>query len=325
MSVYRQFYAGKKILVTGGTGSIGSRVVLRLLQHDAAQVVVLGRTEFKHERLNQFVELRGLTTRRLQHRIGDVSNYQAIYEAAYECDFVFHIASMKYVPQCEDNVFAAVQTNILGAQNVRNACVNQNVKQVVVVSSDKAAKPVSVMGMTKYLQERVFTHPPMPATTAIVIRFGNVLGSEGSVVWTFKRQADAGESITLTDPDMTRFMMSLKEGADLVVWAGVYGLNGNLVVKQMKIGRISDLAALISPTSKIHVIGIRPGEKVEETLLNDDELKYAVIAKTEIGNVIICDKNTPPTGDDNTHVRDWVPELLMQGELKAMLVEVGVL
>ena len=240
MNAYEQFYSGKKILVTGGTGSIGSRVVLQLLKYGASRVTVLGRTEYKHDKLRRAIADAGFAEHRVKHRIGDVGNFHSVYETTFGCDLVFHIASMKYVPQCEDNVFAAVKTNILGAQNVRDACVNQDVKQVVVVSSDKAAKPISVMGMTKYIQERIFTHPPMPTTSAIVTRFGNVIGSEGSVVWLFKKQADAGKSITLTDPNMTRFMMSLEEGARLVVWAGVFGLNGNLVVKQMKIGLISD-------------------------------------------------------------------------------------
>ncbi len=287
------YYVGKNVLITGGTGSIGSKVVCKLLEAGVGKAVVLSRTESGHERLDRtiaqhFGSIKCIASDVVEHRIGDVRNYQTVYEAAMDCSIVFHVAAMKYVPFCEDNPFESVQTNVIGAQNVRNACINCGVDKVIVVSTDKAANPRGIMGMTKYIQEQLFLKPKMPTTVAVITRFGNVLGSEGSVVWKFKEQYERGARIMITNPEMKRFVMTPDDAANLIMWAGIQGLNNEIVVKRMKMCTIIDLAKAIAPLAAFEIIGVRRGEKVEETLFNTDELESAVFVESVLdGGVIV--------------------------------------
>lgn len=311
---------GKKILVTGGTGSIGKFVVERLLNADAEKVVVLGRTESKHDKLLQIIHKRHHY--RLECRIGDVRNYQTVIDAMSGCDSVFHIAAMKYVPACEENVIEAVRTNILGAQNIRDACVNSGVSKVVVVSTDKAAEPRGIMGMTKYIQERLFVNPAMPKTKVVTTRFGNVLGSEGSVVWKFKDQGDKNENITLTSEKMCRFVMTPNQAAELVVWAGMFGNDGDIVIRDMPLCRIIDLAKVIAPNSVIEITGVRPGEKLDETLLNLDEEPYARMATDDI---IVVNKRPSQDLPVFQGRVTRMPRFLTERNLIQMMMDIGVL
>lgn len=322
------FYLNKSVLVTGGTGSIGSHIVCKLLSLGASRIVVLGRTESKHEKLDQMIATRGFSnaTERVIHRIGDIRDYQTVYEVATGCDIVFHVAAMKYVPYCEDHPFEAAQTNIMGAQNVRNTCINCGVDRVVVVSTDKAANPRGVMGMTKYIQEQLFLKPQTPITSVVVTRFGNVLGSEGSVVWKFKEQNERTGMITITDPEMRRFVMTPSDAANLVLWAGVYGLSGEVIVKRMKMCRIGDLAKAVAPSATVKIIGIRQGEKVEETLFNDDELDSAMLIDGELGDGVIAIGDC--VRENAVLYRSLAIDderMMTVDELRIMLVEAGVL
>jgi FlaA1/EpsC-like NDP-sugar epimerase len=280
---------GKRVLITGGTGSLGKTLVRRLLKRDAGlpeRVVVLSRDEAKqhqmrldfHNRPNQTDEIVYENFRRLlQFRIGDVRDYNSVCMALQDVDVVINAAALKQVPTCEYFPFEAVQTNVAGPNNILSAIVRNRlpVETVVGVSTDKAVLPINVMGMTKALQERLLVSAQLalPKTRVVIVRYGNVLASRGSVVPLFRQQIQAGGPVTLTDVRMTRFMFTLSQAVDTIFAAIEGGKPAETYVPKIPSGRMIDIAkALIGERNiEIRVTGIRPGEKIDELLISHEE------------------------------------------------------
>jgi UDP-glucose 4-epimerase len=268
-------FKGKTIMVTGGTGSFGHQIVATLLKHTPAEVRVFSRDEKKQDDMRYHFG----NDKRLRFFIGDVRDLKSLNTACSGVDLLFHAAALKQVPSCQYNVMEAVMTNTIGAANVIEACVNNRVKEAVAISTDKAVKPVNVMGMTKALQERLFVtaniRPDASRTEFQIVRYGNVLGSRGSVVPLFKKQLQTGKPLTITDPGMTRFIITLKEAINLVFTAMFKGVGGEIFVLKSKALTVGDLANVMSselrPGSKIKKVGMRPGEKMHEILISEEE------------------------------------------------------
>jgi FlaA1/EpsC-like NDP-sugar epimerase len=285
----KSFLDGKRILITGGTGSLGKVLLRRLLSNESgapAQIVVLSRDEAKQHAIRvEYQQLRSATDEviyrnfmeRLTFRIGDVRDYASVCAALQGVDIVFNAAALKQVPTCEYFPYEAVQTNITGPENLVRAIrdLRLPVETVVGVSTDKAVKPVNVMGMTKALQERIFARANLEAreTRFVIVRYGNVLASRGSVIPLFHEQIKHGGPITITDPEMTRFLLSLDEAVDLI-FAAVRGAGrGETFIPRVPAARMIDVAkALIGDRPiKTVISGIRPGEKMHEILVSEEE------------------------------------------------------
>lgn len=275
----------KKILITGGTGSFGHQIVSQLIEFKPEKIVIFSRDEKKqYDMQNEFEDHKDL----LEFVIGDVRDYPKIHEAMKNIDVVYHAAALKQVPNCEFHPFEAVKTNVIGAENVRLAAIENDVGVVVAVSTDKAVKPINVMGMTKAIQERVILNPANGKgdTKFLCVRYGNVIGSRGSVIPFFKKRIDEGKFLPITDADMTRFLLSLKDAIGLVFKATIEGETGQLFVKKMPACNILDLAKEMSKTITgnddypIKIVGIRPGEKIHEVLVSEEEMHRAVETET---------------------------------------------
>lgn len=322
---------GISILVTGGTGSIGSVVVEKILREykKVRKIYVLGRSELKHDRLKKRLSIIPESYKIVQ-AVGDIRDYQTVLGLTSQCDVVIHTAAMKYVPYCEENVCETIQTNLIGTRNVRDACLESSVCQLVAVSTDKAANAKGVMGRTKWLQERMLLSERIPYVNVSVVRFGNVLGSEGSVVWRFKEQIQRGEALTITDLSMKRYVMSLQEAANFVLWAVDSAPSMSLAVKKMKSCTILDLAEAVANWTpfKYDVVGIRPGEKVEESLFDDEEESKVRVISTPIGDVgVICDEKVKLETERALLPGDFSVSRNLIGvdEIRQMLKESGVL
>ncbi|OGO58325.1 MAG: hypothetical protein A2025_02105 [Chloroflexi bacterium RBG_19FT_COMBO_47_15] len=305
-------FRGKNVLVTGGSGSIGSEVVKKMLQCEPKVVRVLSNDENCLFNLEQ--ELRCYSN--LRFLVGDVRDKERLQRAVENVDFVFHAAALKHVPLCEYNPFEAVKTNVLGTQNVIEAAMEEEVEKLITISTDKAVNPVNVMGATKLLAERLTTsanyYKGLRKTAFSCVRFGNVLDSRGSVMPSFRDQIRKGGPVTLTDPDMTRFVMTIPTAVDLVLKAAKIARGGEIFIFKMPALRIGDLAkAMIgelapqygyNPQSiKVQISGKRAGEKVYEELLTADEAMNA--SETEDMFII-----TPPgTNQDSrrTSAREY--------------------
>ncbi len=270
--------SGRKILITGGTGSFGRAAARRFLDLDAAEVRILSRDEAKQE-----VMRRTFADPRLTFLIGDIRDRRSVEEAASGAEIVFQAAALKQVPACEDNPDQAIMTNVLGSQNVIDAAVSQGVARVVCLSTDKAVQPVNVMGMTKALMERLVRARArrLGGRKPILscVRYGNVLYSRGSVVPLFVEQATAGTALTVTQPDMTRFLIRLDEAVRLVEQALTDGEPGDVFVLRSPAATVADIAEgvrrLFRSDAEIRTVGIRPGEKVHEVLVTREELASA--------------------------------------------------
>jgi UDP-N-acetylglucosamine 4,6-dehydratase len=267
---------GKRYLVTGGTGSFGNFIVHRLLDAGAAEVRVLSRDEKKQFDMRVFYGERP----QLVTLIGDVRDRRAVMEATDGVDVVMQAAALKQVPTCERFPMEAVRTNVLGAENIVEAALRHRVEAVVAISTDKAVKPVNAMGMTKALQERIILQANRAqsnhGTRFAVVRYGNVLRSRGSVVPFFRRQLALGQPLTVTDERMTRFLLTLNDAIDLVLYAAERGDGGEVFVKKAPAARVVDIAAALSEEVgrplDYRVIGILPGEKLAEILISEEEL-----------------------------------------------------
>ncbi len=275
------FYSGKKTLVTGGTGSIGSEIVRQLIQLDAAVVRIFSRDETKHYMLQEELG-RGLKVRYL---VGDVRDKDRLRRAMEGVEIVFHAAALKHVPLCEYNPFEAVQTNVVGTQNVINAALDAGVSRLIAISTDKALSPVSTMGASKLLAERVTVAADLfsPNLKLGCVRFGNVIGSRGSIVPLVKAQVERGGPVLITDPDMTRFMMSVADAASLVLQAGQLMQGGEIFILKMPVVRLRDLVDILveryakKGTSarhamKVKTIGLRYAERMHHELLTEEEI-----------------------------------------------------
>ena len=270
-----QATAGSTVLVTGGTGSFGSTMVRRLLDSDVGEVRILSRDELKQDDMR-----RAVADSRVRFYIGDVRDYDSVHRAARGVDFVFHAAALKQVPSCEFFPLEAVRTNVLGSANVVEACNANEVRSLVCLGTDKAAYPVNAMGMSKALMEKVAQafarNNPTAATTVSTVRYGNVMMSRGSVIPLFVEQARAGQPMTVTDPEMTRFLMSLDEAVLLVQHAFEHARPGDLFIRKAPACTVEVLARavarLLDVEPRVEVIGTRHGEKLYETLATREEL-----------------------------------------------------
>lgn len=271
-------FEGRRILVTGGTGSFGHTVAEKLLAKGAGQVRILSRDEAKQDLMRH-----EMADSRLRFYVGDIRDYLSVERAMRDVDFVFHAAALKQVPSCEFFPMEAVRTNILGSENVVRAAENCGVKSLVCLSTDKAVYPVNAMGMTKAMMEKVARshglNNPNTATNVSCVRYGNVMYSRGSVIPLFISQLNAGKNLTVTNPEMTRFMMSLADSVDLVEFAFHNAEQGDLFIRKARACTIADLAQavinLFHSSSEIDVIGTRHAEKVSEALASREELARA--------------------------------------------------
>lgn len=263
------------VLVTGGTGSFGSTMVRRLLRSDIEEIRIFSRDELKQHEMRSAV-----SDPRVRFYIGDVRDERSVERATRGVDYVFHAAALKQVPSCEFFPIEAVKTNILGSSNVIEASNANGVKSVVCLGTDKAAYPVNAMGMSKAMMEKVAQafarNNPTAQTTVSTVRYGNVMASRGSVIPLFMEQIQAGRAVTVTDPNMTRFLMSLDEAVLLVEHAFVSARPGDLFIRKAPASTIKDLAQalieLFESDTKVQVIGTRHGEKLYETLATREEL-----------------------------------------------------
>lgn len=279
----------KKVVITGGTGSLGKTLLRRILSGELGKprkVVVFSRDEAKQHDLRIDYMHRPAATdeiiysnfaQLLEFQIGDVRNFSSVATAISDADIVFNAAALKQVPACEYFPYEAIQTNLLGAQNIIRAIreLRLPVETVVGVSTDKAVSPVNVMGMTKALQERLFIRANIdcPNTRFVVVRYGNVLASRGSVIPLFHHQIRSGGKVTLTDKRMTRFLLSLEEAVDTILGAVAHAKPGETFIPRCPSARIEDLAAVLigNRSNKLEVTGIRPGEKLHEVLISEEE------------------------------------------------------
>ena len=276
-------FKGRTLLITGGTGSFGNAVLKKFLSSDIGEIRVYSRDEKKQEDMRI-----ALNSDKLKFYIGDVRDYQSVSQAMVGVDYVFHAAALKQVPSCEFYPMQAVRTNILGAENVLEAAFQCGVKKVIVLSTDKAVYPINSMGLTKALMEKLMVaksrllDPKKQVFCAT--RYGNVMASRGSVIPLFVDQIKSGKPITVTDPNMTRFMMSIEDSVDLVEFAYNNAQPGDIFVQKSPASTIHDLASalkeIFNSKSEIKIIGTRHGEKMHETLLNREELVKAV----DLGN-----------------------------------------
>jgi UDP-glucose 4-epimerase len=270
--------AGCRVLITGGTGSFGQTMVRRLLRQDVGEVRVLSRDEAKQDTMR-----RRIGDERVRYHVGDVRDFDTVLRATREVDFIFHAAALKQVPSCEFFPLEAVRTNILGSANVIEAAQVCGVRSVVVLSTDKAVYPVNAMGMSKALMEKVAQaharNNPRSRTTVSCVRYGNVMCSRGSVIPLFIEQIKAGRAPTVTDPSMTRFLMSLADSVELVEHAFTHARAGDVFIRKASACTIGDLATalcqLFDVPAKLDVIGVRHGEKLDETLASREELAQA--------------------------------------------------
>lgn len=269
----------KTLLITGGTGSFGNAVLNRFLHSDHfKEIRIFSRDEKKQDDMrNQ------LKNEKLKFYIGDVRDFDSIERATRGVDYIFHAAALKQVPSCEFFPLEATKTNVFGTQNTIDAAVKNGVKKIICLSTDKAAYPINAMGISKALMEKVAIaasrNIPYNTTTVCLTRYGNVMGSRGSVIPLFIKQIKAGESLTITDPAMTRFLMSLEEAVELVLFAFEHGNQGDLFVNKAPAGTIGDLAQalkeLANADNVVKIIGTRHGEKLYETLCTREEMVKA--------------------------------------------------
>ena len=267
-------FKGKTLLITGGTGSFGNAVLKRFLDSDLKEIRIFSRDEKKQDDMR-----RALKNPKVKFYIGDVRNLESVQEAVRGVDYIFHAAALKQVPSCEFFPMEAVRTNVIGTDNVLTAAIEAGVKRVICLSTDKAAYPINAMGTSKAMMEKVIMaksrNVDPKKTTICCTRYGNVMASRGSVIPFFVSQIKAGKPLTVTDPDMTRFLMNLDEAVDLVLFAFKNGQQGDLFVQKADASTIGDLAQAIkemfNSDSKVTIIGTRHGEKAHETLLTREE------------------------------------------------------
>ncbi len=276
-------FENKTLLITGGTGSFGNAVLNRFLKTDIGEIRIFSRDEKKQDDMrHEFQAKMPESAEKIKFFIGDVRDLASVKNAMHGVDYIFHAAALKQVPSCEFFPMEAVKTNVIGTDNVLTAAIDEGVKSVICLSTDKAAYPVNAMGITKALEERISVAKSRnsASTKICCTRYGNVLCSRGSVIPLWIEQIKAGNPITITEPSMTRFVMSLDEAVDLVLFAFEKGENGDILVQKAPACTIETLAKavaeLFNPEAEIKVIGIRHGEKLYETLLTNEECANAV-------------------------------------------------
>ncbi len=267
-------FKNKKLLITGGTGSFGHAVLEKYIDSDIDEIRIFSRDESKQDNIRK-----KYSSSKIKFYLGDVRDYDSLYSATKNVDFIFHAAALKQVPSCEFYPLEAVKTNVIGANNVAEAAINNNVKKVVFLSTDKAVYPINAMGISKSLMEKVVTAKARTAenTMMCTTRYGNVMGSRGSVLPLFLEQIKNNMPITITDPTMTRFMMTMDEAIDLVLFAFNEGESGDVIVQKSPAATVENLSkALCNIVGKkdqeIKIIGTRHGEKLYEVLVGKEEM-----------------------------------------------------
>ena len=282
-------FAGKTLMITGGTGSFGNAVLNRFLDTDIGEIRIFSRDEKKQDDMrHEFQAKMPEASAKIKFFIGDVRDLQSVKNAIHNVDYIFHAAALKQVPSCEFFPMEAVKTNVIGTDNVLTAAIDEEVKTVICLSTDKAAYPVNAMGTSKAMMEKVIVAKSRtvdPEDTKICCtRYGNVMCSRGSVIPLWIDQIKSGSPITITEPNMTRFIMSLEEAVDLVLFAFENGTSGDILVQKAPACTIRVLAQAVTelfhPGHEIKVIGIRHGEKMYETLLTNEECAHAI----DLGN-----------------------------------------
>jgi len=272
-------FDGKTLMITGGTGSFGSTVLKRFLNTNVKEIRVFSRDEKKQEDMRI-----AFANDKLKFYIGDTRNYDSITQAMVGVDYVFHAAALKQVPSCEFFPMEAVRTNVNGTENVLNAAVANRVKRVIVLSTDKAVYPINAMGLSKAMAEKLVVAKsrmvPEDGPVLCATRYGNVMASRGSVIPLFVNQLESGEPLTVTDPKMTRFLMSLEDSVDLVLHAFEHGNQGDIFVQKAPASTVLDLAQalrhLLGKENSIKIIGTRHGEKLYESLVSREEMAKAI-------------------------------------------------
>ncbi|MEM2159929.1 MAG: SDR family NAD(P)-dependent oxidoreductase [Candidatus Nitrosotenuis sp.] len=272
-------FDGKKILITGGTGSLGQALTTRLLKENVERIRIFSRNEEKQITMeNKFND------KRLRFFLGDVNDLARLTRALEDIDIVFHAAALKHVPKIEYNPFEAIKTNVMGSQNVIDACLHENIEKAIAIGTDKAVSPLNTYGATKLLMEKLFVtannyvNPEKHRTKFIAVRYGNVFGSSGSVVPMFIDQIKKKQKITITDPQMTRFSITMNEALDFILNATNSGKGSEIFVPRMRAYNIMDLKDALSDLLDGYgeeVIGIRPGEKLHEVLISEDEIRHS--------------------------------------------------
>ncbi|MCH1640501.1 polysaccharide biosynthesis protein [Paenibacillus timonensis] len=339
-----KMYEGKKILITGGTGTIGSHLTRRLLAENPAVIRIFSRDEYKQFEMGQ--ELQEYAGQ-LRFLIGDVRDQQRLSRAMEGIDYVFHCAAMKHVPACEYNPFEAVQTNVIGTQNVIQAALDNKVKKVLFTSTDKAISPTNAYGATKLTAERLISaaefHKGAKSTIFSSVRFGNVMGSRGSVIPLFVKQILEQRKVTLTDPEMLRYMMTPSQAIELILRANELAKGGEVFVLKMPLIKLKDLVDIVISQVKeqfnlngdiaIEQIGLRPGEKMYEELLTEYELSKAYeldgmyvlpshFKKSNFGEEKLLNVSTYTTLRDNPNItpkeilRDWIVECISEFKVR---------
>lgn len=326
-------FKGKKILITGGTGSLGQALTKRLLKSEVNIIRIFSRNENK-----QVTMASEIKDDRLRFFIGDIRDFSRLTRALEDVDIVFHAAALKHVPVIEYNPFEAIKTNVIGSQNVIDACLHENVEIAVGIGTDKAVSPLNTYGATKLLMEKLFItannylDPKRHRTKFIAIRYGNVLGSSGSVVPKFISQIKNKEKITMTDPCMTRFSITMDEALDFILDSTVSGRGSEIFVPKLRSYSISDLKdALIEIVghAEEEKIPIREGEKIHETLINSDEMRstWEMDSKYIILNLPLTDEqikarypNLKKVSSSNAYSSDLV-EKIPKKEIKQIIMK----
>ena len=300
-------FQDKALLITGGTGSFGNAVLQRFLDADLREIRIFSRDEKKQDDMRK-----RYGSAKLKFYIGDVRDYQSVLNASRGVDFIFHAAALKQVPSCEFHPMEAVKTNVVGTENVLEAAIQNQAQRVVCLSTDKAVYPINAMGISKAMMEKVMVAASrnLEGTGTVICgtRYGNVMASRGSVIPLFVDQVLVGKPITITDPSMTRFMMTLADAVDLVLYAFENGNNGDIFVQKAPAATIETLARAVTalmgkPNHPVHVIGTRHGEKLYEALLSREEMACA----EEMGDYF----RVPPDGRDLNYGK-----FVDQGEIK---------
>ena len=316
----------KTILITGGTGSFGNKVAEFLEKQDPAKIIIYSRDEKKQYEMQR-------EKPDYHYIIGDIRDKERLYSAMKGIDYVFHAAALKHVPACENYPYEAVKTNIIGSHNLCEAAIENNVDTVVALSTDKAVKPVNSMGISKSMMEKIVcSQNQKPISTKFAcVRYGNVMGSRGSVIPLFKKLIKQGLPLTITVPEMTRFMMTLDESVELVLHALTNAKGGEIFVKKAPAATILNLAKTMikkygdGNTDDIKIVGIRPGEKIDEVLVNEYEIKRA--KETEKYFEILPEyvefepNNNYPNGYEYTSAN--TKQLTKYEEISALLDKVG--
>ncbi|NOR46794.1 MAG: SDR family NAD(P)-dependent oxidoreductase [Methanosarcinaceae archaeon] len=339
------FISNKKILITGGTGSLGRELVLKVLQHNPEVIRIFDVDETEQFDFQQ--ELRGHEST-VRFLLGDVRDKERLNRATEDIDIIFHTAALKHVMACEYNPFEAVKTNVIGMQNVIEAAINNNVGKIIFTSSDKAVNPSNTMGTTKLLAEKLMTAANYYKGTRNCVfssvRFGNVMGSRGSVIPLFNKQIMAGGPVTITDPTMTRFMMSMSQAVELVFKSAEVSQGGEVFIFKMPTVNISDLAEVLidelAPMYThrpedivIEIIGTKPGEKMYEELMTEDEASrslerddmFIVLPQIEdeLVKIDVSAYDAVPIKSKDYVSKDVVP--IAKDEIKAILMKDGII